>query len=157
MRKLLIVPIILVIAVVAVQASGAFTSVAAERNATIDVAGDDSALLALTPSNGPNGAYFTDSDSNGAYELAVTRAGAGLNVDATIVIDDIFTITNNGTRAVTVTIQKTGDKAARADFGNIESGVALGAGDSVSVGLTLDTHGLVDGDSVLTSITIVAE
>lgn len=156
MRKLLILPIALIVALLVVQASGAFTSVNASRDASVSVVSDTSALLALTPYNGPNGAYFVDSNNDGIYELRISNGTTGLNADATIVIDDIFTITNNGTRQITLTLQKTGAHTSNADFGTIEGGVTLGTGESYTVGIEIDTNGLSDGTSLLSSITLVA-
>jgi hypothetical protein len=43
----------------AVYGTGAFTSLTAQRDANIQVAGDVSSYLALQPAPGPNGAYAT--------------------------------------------------------------------------------------------------
>ena len=84
MKKLLPLFGILVVALIAIS-TGAFTSVTATRNATIMVAGDASALLALAPCTGPNGAYV-DYDNDGALFLDFANLSntklKGVNVDA---------------------------------------------------------------------------
>lgn len=137
-------------------ASGAFTSVSAVRAAEVSVAGDANALLSLTPSQGANGAYFVDKDNDGAYELDISSGNTGINVDASIIIRDVFEITNNGTQSVTVSIAGNGAHSDRVSFGALDSGVTLSVGQSVSVDVTLDTYGLEKGDDLLDSITIEA-
>ena len=154
-KKLLPLLAIGLIALVCV-ASGAFTSVSAVRAAEVTVAGDQNALLSISPSTGPNGAYFVDTDNDGAYELDISSQGAGLNVDASIVLRDVFTITNNGTQTVTVQITGNGAHTDKVSFGEIESGLSLAVGQSVSVTVTIDTMGLEEGDDLLDTITIEA-
>ena len=154
-KKLLPLLAIGLIALVCV-ASGAFTSVSAVRAAEVTVAGDQNALLTISPSTGPNGAYFVDTDNDGAYELDISSQGAGLNVDASIVLRDVFTITNNGTQTVTVQITGNGAHTDKVSFGEIESGLSLAVGQSVSVTVTIDTMGLEEGDYLLDTITIEA-
>ena len=58
---------LVLLAVAAVVGSGAFSAVTADRSATVDVAGDDSALLAITPhSPAPSGVTF---GSGGVFSL----------------------------------------------------------------------------------------
>ena len=104
-----------------------------------------------------NGAYFVDSDGDGAYELRISDAQNGLNVDAIIVFEDIFTITNNGTRGVTVTLQDIGAYDDKTDFGDLESGIVLASGQSTTVSLSIDTYGLSMNDSLIDSIKITAQ
>lgn len=156
MRKILLAFLILPL-ILGITATGAFTSVSADRVAKITVADDTNALLALTPYNGPNGAYFVDTNNDGAYELRVGNAATGLNVDSTIIIENIFTITNNGTQTVTVTLTDIGAYNDRTDFGAVENGVSLGVGQSVVVSLRINTNGLKEGTDLLDSILIKAE
>ena len=92
--------------------SGAFTSVSAARSVNVAVAGDDSALLALQPCNGPNGAY-ADIGDDGQFELSIPN----LNANAFTRIDNVFTVTNQGTQPVVVYIEENGVNTAAADIG----------------------------------------
>lgn len=88
--------------------TGAFTSVQAERNVSVQVAGDANALLRIAPSDGPNGAYATGSD-DGALSLDFTESngnvdGEGVNQDAVSYFDEVFVIENQGTQEVELTV-----------------------------------------------------
>lgn len=78
----------------ALVGTGAFTTVQAERTVTVETAGDETALLALAPTNDPNGDYATIND--GRLEVEITN----VNLNAVTHIDNVFQITNNGTRDV---------------------------------------------------------
>jgi|AntDeeMetagen285_2_1112576.scaffolds.fasta_scaffold08781_1 hypothetical protein len=86
---------------VSLLGSGAFTSVEAERNITVNVTSDSDAFLGLQPSDGPNGEYATE--SNGLLALTVTETnagGSGVNPDAETLMDDVLTVTNQGTQEI---------------------------------------------------------
>ena len=98
-----------------VTASGAFTTVQADRTATVNVAGDASALLQLQPADGANGAYATDNggqlllqfnssadDGNGGSDV-----GDGVNEDAVTRFDNVFNVTNQGTQPITLQVSGT--------------------------------------------------
>ena len=91
-----------------ITATGAFTTVSAERTAEVGVAGDASALLGLQPSDGSNGGYASlDSGTDGASTLQIDFSnvdGAGVNDEAQTDIQGVFVITNNGNQAVNVSI-----------------------------------------------------
>lgn len=101
------------VAIALVTATGAFTTVSAERTATVGVEGDSSALLALTPYDGPNGnpsngnAGYAQQDSN-TLEINLdgyNNDGDGLNLNAKTDIENVFNVTNQGTQTVTLTIE----------------------------------------------------
>jgi hypothetical protein len=80
----------------------AFSSVNAERTASIQVSGDASALLELTPA--AEGSEYVDT-TNGTVGINVngTNAGAqGVNQNAVTVIDRLIKVTNRGTTEITV-------------------------------------------------------
>jgi hypothetical protein len=83
--------------------TGAFSSVEAERNVEVAVAGDSAAFLALEPGE-ENGEYAEETD--GTLELNfdddANVAGSGFNQNAETVIDDVFRIKNQGTQEVAV-------------------------------------------------------
>ena len=88
--------------------SGAFTSVEADRDIEVNVAGDAGAFLQLEPSGGPNGAYAEQDDNTLVVNFdddATTEGGSGLNEDASFIIRDVFDITNQGTEDVFVWIE----------------------------------------------------
>ena len=108
--------------------SGAFTSVSAARSVDVAVAGDQSALLALAPCDGPNGEYATanGADPDGDNSDALSEIGENyefelnipdLNPNAFTRLDNVFTVTNQGTQPVVVYIEESGDETAAADIG----------------------------------------
>lgn len=94
-----------------VTATGAFTSVQAERTVTATVDSDANALVGLTPYNGVNGYNGGTAGSsngyadikNGVLEINLGGGYSGgtaqsfdLNYNATTEYDAVFNITNNG-------------------------------------------------------------
>jgi hypothetical protein len=130
-------------------ATGAFTTVQADRTATVNVAGDQDALLAFSPvadSDSGDENYVSYSDGQIQFDID------GINTNAETNLSLVFEITNNGEDEVNVWIQDSdlavSDQGGEGDItfyaGNdntaIESdpGVTLGSGDSVKVGIKLD-------------------
>ena len=92
----------------AVVGSSAFTSVEADREVSVDVAGDEDAFLRLAPAGGPNGDYATAGD-NGLLRIDLSDdndevQGDGLNQNAVTTIRNVFEIGNQGTQPVGVQI-----------------------------------------------------
>jgi hypothetical protein len=161
-----------------VAASGAFTSVQAERTAQVDVAGDADAFLALAPNGtSPNGGYATGSAgaNNNQLSINLTQTGAGgqgVNPNAVTTADHVFNIQNQGTQPVTVyldpagnapagvlTFYHNGTTAAQSSSGTISgstNAVTLGTGEKVSVGVKIDTRGY-NGGSFTEQVTVHAE
>jgi len=126
-----------------VAASGAFTSVQADRTATVNVTGDSSALLGLSePSSIDEGAVTF---SNGQAEIDLTSSGigadaSGLNPNATTALTPLLNITNNGNNDVDLTVSIT----------SVGGGSALDSGDITVVdgsNSTLSTETLSSGDT----------
>jgi hypothetical protein len=86
----------------AVLGTDAFSSVDAERTASIQVAGDASALLELAPA--PAGSEYVEiTDGTVGIDVDGTSAGAqGVNQNAVTVVDRLIEVTNRGTTEVTV-------------------------------------------------------
>ena len=82
--------------------TGAFTSVSAERDVTVETADDANALLAMEPLDTPNGNEFaTTEDGLVELDFSTTNAGgSGLGVDSVYDFDDVFQVTNQGTQPV---------------------------------------------------------
>ena len=94
--------------------TGAFTSVEADRNVSVQVADDADAFLSMKPSPGPNGSYAAVEDGQLALRLDGsddTPAGDGVNDDAVTRIEDIFRIRNQGTQEVFVFVEEFGGDA----------------------------------------------
>jgi hypothetical protein len=136
----------------AVLGTGAFTSVEADRSVEVEVANDADALLAIVPSDEPNGAFVTGADA-GAARLDLSPSndavpGEGVNDDAVTELDDVFRLVNRGTRPVGVWIAaatgSTVDFYRRDDpdatLVGEDNAVCLGVGESVRVGVRVDTR-----------------
>ena len=94
-----------------VTASGAFTTVEAQRTADIDVAGDSSALVAIQENTSAgNGDYLQGDGEEAQLEFNSSSAvsGDGINQNAESNVEDVCTITNQGSQAGAVNISKTG-------------------------------------------------
>ena len=157
--------------------SGAFTSVDAERTIKASVADDDRALLRLEPLVGEGldddgdgdpevtGRSFT-SGQEVSFELPGDERGEnsnaeGLGVDSIYEFHDLLNITNQGTKPVEVFSEFKGselnDLALVTDAGLLRTNrPTLNVGESVDVGLYLDTDGSTTGEYDET-LTIVAE
>jgi len=150
--------------------TGAFTSVSAERDVTVQVADDANALLGIETGNGPNAEAFaeTTDDETVALDLSGTdTGGSGLGTDSTYQFDDILRLTNQGTQTVYawVTFEFEGagltrenvyfypqsDADRRLNDGE-NSVVTLPAGESVSLGLFVDTDGTADDQTLTATI-----
>lgn len=96
-----------------VTATGAFTSVQADRTATVDVAGDSSALLGITKYSGSGSTANADEyvsttvDDTIQIEVASDDGGSGVNIDAETDIANLLVLTNQGSQAVGVYITVT--------------------------------------------------
>jgi hypothetical protein len=100
-----------------VLGTGAFTSVSADRSVDVSVVSDTDALLALRPADTPNGTCAEVTDGKFSLDLSATDGGPGVNPDALTVLDDVFTVTNEGTSAVTLAGEKSGPNPDAVVFG----------------------------------------
>jgi hypothetical protein len=146
----------------AVLASGAFTSVTASRDATVEVASDATAFLQMKSTGGKNSEYVVTSGSDGKEELGLAftslagkNGGDGLGQNSTYTFDDLFLIQNQGTQDVEVTISGpsfensdaiksftfTGERsdadASSDDLG--AEGLTIGPGDTIEVSVVIET------------------
>lgn len=99
-RKLLIGLGSLVAGAGAVLGTGAFDTVEAERSVTVETAGDADAFLGIEP--GPGGEAFVEQTEVIEVDVSSTEEGDGVNQNAVTAIDDLLTITNNGTQDVQI-------------------------------------------------------
>ncbi|MDL0125258.1 DUF1102 domain-containing protein [Halobacterium salinarum] len=155
--------------------TGAFTSVTATRDIDVEVADDASAYLRLEGTGGSNSDYVTDDGDGGTLAISLdsdnstSGGGNGVNPDALTEIDDLFTIENQGTQEVDVSISKGGDNVSLVSFypedeaydgdSLSSSDLTLGTGDSSDVWVEVDTRGsnLEDEDEILDTVTFTAE
>ena len=131
--------------------TGAFSSVAANRNVSVEVAGDANALLRIAPSDGPNGDYATGAD-DGALSLDFTDSnnnveGDGVNQDAISIFDEVFFIENQGTQEVELSVSPL-------TFFRFGSGLLLVALFPLDISNFTDTLGV--GDAVRFSVLIAS-
>ena len=150
--------------------TGAFDSVDADRTAEVNVAGDDSAYLALTGDDD-----FVDDDSEES-ELTIDLGGArteyggeGFNDDAVTEVSGVFTIENQGTQDVEVGFVDVDDPKDSTNFEISDGDDAAGdtleiegdqsltpGGEPVDVKVTVDTTIDEDGQDQEVNIDIVA-
>jgi hypothetical protein len=128
-------------AVGGLAATGAFTTVQAERTATVSTAGDDTALLQIKPATG------TEFASSTGDEVQIDLSGnanspGGVNLDAQTLDDGVLTVTNNGNGPVTIsaTATEASGPSATIEFYVADSEVASG---TTSDGTTLSASGSI--------------
>jgi hypothetical protein len=89
--------------------TGAFSSVEAQREIGISVAGDADSYLAIE-SGTENGEYLTGADTSAAAldltssNSQVTGGGEGLNANALSTFADVFSVRNQGTQDVELSV-----------------------------------------------------
>ncbi|EMA51399.1 hypothetical protein C448_01117 [Halococcus morrhuae DSM 1307] len=161
-RKLGTVVLALAVVLAAVHATGAFSSTSAERSADVNVAGDASAFLALEKSEGPNG-QFASYGSDGALQVTMGEGSRGVNPGSRTSFQNVFTISNKGAQPVSVWFAG-GSKAVTfvgSDGNPIESkggAVTLRpGGQSLHVGLLIDSRGVEPGKNLLQSVEVRTE
>ena len=150
--NVLVVLSVVTIAGGALFATGAFTTVEAERSIDVDTEGDASALLQLEDA----GSQLVDVDANGMLVVDENR----LNQEAMTEADPAINVTNNGDSDVGLYVN-----ATSAEFDVLHDGTSIeGSGAAVDVNsgqtiqLTIQID-LRDGDveNIPAGITITAE
>ena len=151
--------------------TGAFTSVEAERSVSIDVADDDRAFLRLEPlvkdgiKDNPTG-RSKDFGQTVSFTIPGTGDGEsqsaeGVGLDSVYEFHDLLQVSNQGTQPVALYSSYDGDSLADLALVN-DNGVLrndppiLDVGDSIDVGLYIDTHGSSIGEFDET-LTIIAD
>jgi hypothetical protein len=100
-------------AVGGLAATGAFTTVQAERTADVNVDGDANALLAIQPNETSEDSNFIQDDDTSDSTFSINLEGdngntGSLNANATTTAENLFNITNNGEEDVDVWISTNG-------------------------------------------------
>lgn len=113
--------IVVVGALGVVAATGAFTTVTAERTATINVSGDDAALLQMDPSDETDVVSMSDA---GTIQIDISEdGGAGLNPVATTSFDPALNVTNQGSQDIGLSVDVSVD-SSQFDSGDLPTGYA---------------------------------
>lgn len=154
-----------------VTATGAFTTVQAERTAEVNVAGDANALVALEPADTKNGdAYASTPDGTLQLDLDGGEGASGVNQNAVTEVELVFDITNQGSQDVGVWIEKDGSNSQYVEFydgssmtdridNSSSNATTVSTGTTIQVSIKIDLRdaGLSDSDELLDGITIHAE
>ena len=134
--------------------SGAFTSVEADRDVSVETADDADAYLALTAERDD---IISDDGGDGTLSLDLgaeetEEGGQGFNDDAVTEINDVFTVENQGTQDVDVSLDEE-DVQDGVDF-ELPDDTELTPGGSLSVSVTVNTR---DEDPEESDRTLVIE
>ena len=152
--------------------TGAFSSVEAERQATIEVVDDSNAYLSLNPEDLDNSAYAVE--SNGVVEIEISPDadgdfdGEGVSPFALTTIEEVIEVTNQGTQDVVVFIESTDPSLSELDGdfelfatdpddgtdnrANLREGTdiddlqVIGPGDSFALGFEVDARDKSDDE-----------
>lgn len=150
--------VVIAVAITMVTATGAFSTVTADRNADVVTETDGGAYVGMAPHSGPNGGY-AGYDANGELTVDIES----VNPDSQTHINNVFNITNQGEENVTVWIRDGQDNVTfhthDSDIGSIESKgkVVLAPGEVVQVSIDIDARGEPAGSTLLDQITVHAE
>ena len=148
-------------AVGGLAATGAFTTVEAERTADVNVAGDANALLAIQPTEDQENSSFINQDNTEDSTFEIVLDEGGVNANATTTAENIFNITNNGEEDVDVWIAteggaQEGNNSVNTTFyiaeSNVGSEVKTTSDGVVNISQRIDTYdALVDNGDVVIS------
>ncbi|AKH96612.1 DUF1102 domain-containing protein [Halanaeroarchaeum sulfurireducens] len=139
--------------------TGALTSVEATRDATVNVANENNAFLALEPANSNHGKAFATQDSGNKIGLSFGdpgNGGSGVGQRSVYDFDDVLTVTNQGTQRIYFWVEffksdfdalylyPNGDSSRKLNDGT-NSVLTLGVGESANLGVHIDTTSLGTG------------
>jgi hypothetical protein len=162
LRRIAIVLLALGLVTGAIYATGAFTSLTAQRDANVAVTGDASAYLSLKPASGPNGEYARYEHGQLQVVLGETTTedgatGSGVNVNAVTTVNNVFTITNHGSQTVGLWLTDGSDAVTfEIDGQSIEAkgnAITIEPGTTKPVSLVVDTRQVKTGTDLLKSVT----
>jgi hypothetical protein len=139
----------------AVMGTGAFTSVEADRQVDVQVAEDSNAYLGLDDSGVANDEYFDTNGDEYAVDFSSTNAGgSGVNPNANTVAESVFTIKNQGTQEVTVSLGGDSTITAEDETGTLSAPSSDGivaSLDKDANDATLETGQSIDVDFAINS------
>ncbi|EMA14951.1 hypothetical protein [Haloarcula marismortui] len=154
----------------------AFTSVQAERNVDVAVAGDQSSFIAIQPLDSANAGEYVNTESDNTVELELdgdnSGSGEGVTQDAITQLEDLFRVVNQGSQevsvyfeddsdAVTFRVTRSTETSTNGSNGQSLEGAAnsveLGVGEQIVVGLTVDTLNNDVSGQLLDNVTLYAD
>jgi len=159
-------------AIAVVTASGAFTTVSAERTVTVDTAGDANALLALEGNSSGTGEYVTTENDQIVIDLSSpgNQGAEGVNLNATTSMSYMINVTNNGDQEVDFYVTVTDNSNAvdlvfyngstyttSSNITGSTNGVQIGSGDQISIGLQIVTDDSSSTIGINETVTFHAE
>lgn len=146
-----------------ITGTGAFTSVDADRQASVQVSGDVEAFMQIFPSNqgtnldSPNGTFATSTGTPGNQltfdfnDSGGTASGSvGVGTDSEYVFDDVFRVRNQGTQDMFVQIASLDVKTApnTGDGGQVLIDFFASEGaDTNTTGPSFESVDVIDGSS----------
>jgi hypothetical protein len=152
-----------------VTGTGAFTSVEANRDVSVEVADDASAFLRMAAAGEGNDEYVTTDGGELGIDITGSNptdaGGEGVNANATTVIADLFEIQNQGTQEIEVKVTP----LSFVDAGNGDTlivlvvpqtsfpSVTLDVGDTETYSLLIDAFPGGTGLEVSDTITVTGE
>ena len=142
----------------ALFASGAFTTVEAQRTVSVETAGDSAALLSFQVNAADFNGVESGESSDGVVRIDLTE----INREATTTFEGVLTVENNGSNPVELSIAGGDDTISFLDGGEdiSETPVSLdadgGDDDSVDLDLAVEIGEGEDDDGDVT-LTFVAE
>jgi len=151
-----------------VTGTGAFTSVEADRDVSVQVADDANAFLRMAAAGEGNDEYITTRGGELGINLTSSNdavSGEGVNMNATTVIADLFEIQNQGTQEIEVEVTP----LSFIDTDGSETllvlvvpqtsfpRVTLGVGDTETYSLVVDTFSGGSNLQVSDTITVTGE
>jgi hypothetical protein len=134
-----------------VTASGAFTTVTAERTVSVQTAGDANALLGLDGnSSSGNGDYVTTENGQLVIDLSDPgdNSATGVNVNATTNISNMINVSNRGTQDINFYVTTTNNNdevdlvfydGSGSNITTSGNSITIGSGNNASVGLQIVT------------------
>ncbi|TKX72912.1 hypothetical protein EXE46_15115 [Halorubrum sp. GN11_10-6_MGM] len=153
----------------------AFTSVQAERNVDVSVAGDSSSFVAIQPLSSDNAGKYVDTengDSTVEINLDGDNSGSGEGVaqDAVTQLEDLFRVVNQGSQPVSVYFEDDSDAvtfrvsgsadaldATGQSLEGADNSADLAVGEQVVVGMTVDTLSNDVSGQLLDSVVLYAD
>lgn len=154
----------------------AFTSVEAQRNVDVTVAGDQSAFVAIEKLSSDNAGKYVSTEGDDTVQLNFDGdnegPGGGVSQDAITQVEDLFRVVNQGSQpssvyfedssdAVTFRVTQSTDTSTTGSSGQTLEGadnsVELAVGEQVVVGMTIDTMNHDVSGDLLDNVTLYAE
>jgi len=152
--------------------SGAFSSVEAERNMSVEINDDTEAYLTAQPLDEDGNTVLEGPEPNAQdTPYAVIDEDTGrlvltfesLNADADTLVTEVFQVANEGTQEIGVFFDKEGDNTGAVEFYDQDDNrldvdesdaVRIDIGDSLNIDVEFDTHGVDPGDSLMDTLLI---